>query len=91
MSELVAIDGLSNADIELGDGDIEASLAEADQLLLEACEVTDDEVGLGANTVDGGSTGTKALNEGKLVDRVQTPEVDIRVGILTVALILGPA
>jgi hypothetical protein len=77
LSELVAVNGLRNTDVELSDGDIEASLAEADELLFEACEVSNNEVGLRADTVDGGSTGAETLDEGELRDRVQTLEADI--------------
>lgn len=48
---------LGNADIELGEGDLQSGSAESDQLGLNTTNLAKNQMCLGADTVDGNTTG----------------------------------
>lgn len=56
---------LGNADIELGDGDIQSGSTESDQLGLNTTNLAKNQMCLGADTVDGNATGLQSTDEGE--------------------------
>lgn len=71
LSELGRVDGLGNTDVQFSNGDLEVGARKSGEGSNKVGETADDQVGLGSDTVNGGSAALDAADEGDLLEDVQ--------------------